>query len=371
MITELQNRIIPHNKPTIGEEEIEAVTNCLHNAELTVGTKVKEFEKAFSKYIGIDALATSSGTSALHLALIAIGISKNDEVILPAYTCIAVAYPILYQQAKPILADVNDEYNISFEDIKNKITNLTKAIIVPHMYGYPADLDEIKELCEEKNIYLIEDCAQSIGAEYDKKKIGNIGDISIFSFYATKMMTTIQGGMICSGNSDWNKIIQDLRYHDQYQSAAGYLDNRIKFSYMMSDVNAAIGLVQLKRLESFINRRRKIAEIYRSILNNKHIRHPTYLNTKKNHVYSRYIIKTPYSPDKIIKKIQKKGIECARMYLHPLHKRAILKPFNTSVEFPKTDKIVASTFSIPIFPTLTDEEIVYIGSTLNNVINTI
>jgi len=371
MITELQNRIIPHNKPTIGEEEIEAVTNCLLNAELTVGTKVKEFEKAFSKYIGIDALATSSGTSALHLALIALGISKNDEVILPAYTCVAVAYPILYQQAKPILADVNDEYNISFEDIKNKITNLTKAVIVPHMYGCPADLNEIKDLCNEKNIYLIEDCAQSIGAEYGKKKVGTIGDISIFSFYATKMMTTIQGGMICSENSEWKKKIQDLRYHDQYQSAASYLDTRIKFSYMMSDVNAAIGLVQLKRLESFINRRREIAEIYRYILNNKNIQNPRYIYTEKKHVYSRYIIKTPYSPEKIIIKLQKKGIDCARMYLHPLHKISILKPFNNNVEFPKTDEIVASTISIPIFPTLTDEEILYIGSTLNNIINNI
>jgi len=127
--------MIPHNRPTIGAEEIKAVADTFGNLELTTGTKVKEFEKVFSDYIGINSVATSSGTSALHLALIAIGISKNDEVIVPSYTCIAVAFPVLYQQAKPILADVSDDYNISVEDIKRKITDKTKAIIVPHMFG--------------------------------------------------------------------------------------------------------------------------------------------------------------------------------------------------------------------------------------------
>lgn len=329
---------IPHNKPTIGEEEIEVAANCLRNSELTIGRKVKEFENEFSKYIGINSLATSSGTSALHLALNAIGISKNDEVILPTYTCVAVAFPILYQQAKPILADVNNEYNISVEDIKNKITNQTKAVIVPHMYGCPADLNEIKELCQEKDIYLIEDCAQSIGAEYYKKKVGSIGDISIFSFYATKMMTTIQGGMVCTNDSEWNKTIQDLRYHDQYRDRDVYSDNRIKYSYMMSDVNAAIGLVQLKRLDSFIKRRREISNLYRDIIKNKYIQHPL-ININKNNVYSRYMIKSPYNPDKIIQELEDKRIGCARMYVPPLHKRAIFTPFNKGKGFPKQMKL--------------------------------
>ena len=194
MNIKFQNKIISHNKPTIGAEEIKAAADCIGNLELTMGTKVKEFEKAFTKYVGVNSVATSSGTSALHLALIATGISRNDEVIVPSYTCIAVALPVLYQQARPILADVRDDYNISVEDIKSKITDKTKAVIVPHMFGYPADLKEIKELCEEYNLYLVEDCAQAIGALYNGKKVGTIGDISIFSFYATKMITTIQGG---------------------------------------------------------------------------------------------------------------------------------------------------------------------------------
>lgn len=369
MKTKSQQKVINHNKPTITQEEMNAVLEALSNLELTIGTKVREFENTFSKYIGIRAISLSSGTSALHLALIALGISKNDEVILPSYTCISVAFPVLYQQAKPVLVDVNDDYNISIEDIKLKITDKTKAIIVPHMFGYPADLKEIKELCREKSIYLVEDCAQSIGALYHSKKVGRFGDVSIFSFYATKMMTTIQGGMVCTENSEWIEMIKDLRYHDQCRSSEDN-DLRLKYSYMMSDVGAAIGIVQLRKLENFINRRREIANLYQSILNNNYIQHPV-TNIEKNHVYSRYIIKSPYNPDKIIKELQKKGIECARMYIPPLHKRAILKPFNIGVKFPKTDEIVSSTISIPIFPTLTDEEVLYIGRTLNNIMNEI
>ena len=163
--------MIPHNKPTIGSEEIQAVARALQNLELTIGTTVKEFEGAFSKFIGVGFAATSSGTAALHLALIVLGVQKDDEVILPSYTCIAVALPVLYQQGKPILADITDDYNISVEDIRKKITDKTKAVILPHIFGYPADLDEIKELCEKNDIYLIEDCAQASGATYHGKKL--------------------------------------------------------------------------------------------------------------------------------------------------------------------------------------------------------
>ncbi|AKB38023.1 Putative aminotransferase, DegT family [Methanosarcina siciliae C2J] len=150
--------LILHNKPTIGDEEIKSVVESMSNLELTVGTKIKEFESDFSRYLGRSSVAVSSGTSALHLALIALGISENDEVILPSYTCVTVPFPILYQKAKPILTDINDDFNISAEDIKTKITDKTKAVIVPHMFGYPADMDEIRELCIENDLYLIEDC---------------------------------------------------------------------------------------------------------------------------------------------------------------------------------------------------------------------
>jgi perosamine synthetase len=362
----IKNKVIPHNKPTIGAEEIKAVADTLGNLELTVGTKVGVFEKAFSDCIGVNAVATSSGTSALHLALIALGVSKNAEVIMPSYTCIAVALPVLYQQAKPILVDVGDDYNISIEDVKRKITNKTKAVIVPHMFGYPADLDEVKELCEENNVYLVEDCAQAIGATYQDKKVGTVGDISIFSFYATKMMTTIQGGMVCTNNSELVQIIKDLRYHDQCRSLDDS-DPRMKYSYMMSDVGAAIGIIQLKKLDYFIKRRREIAPIYREKLDDKIVINPMESDEKK-HIYSRYVIRTPYNPAEIIEKMREQNIICERMYVPPLHRRELLKKFNSNVGFSKTEEVLDSAISLPIYPSLRDEEAEYVVDVFNEAV---
>lgn len=363
-----QNRseLIPHNQPEIGDEEIKNVVETLRNLELTVGTKIKEFESDFSRYIGRSAIATSSGTSALHLALIALGISENDEVILPAYTCVTVPLPVLYQRARPILADIDDDFNISVEDIKNKITDKSKAVIVPHMFGYPADMDEIGELCVENDLYLIEDCCQSIGSEYKKSKVGSIGDISVFSFYATKVITSIQGGMVCSDNPEWNSTIEDLREPDQYRSMEEELDDRLKYRYTMSDVEAAMGIVQLNKLNDFINRRRKIATIYRSILADT-VKSPVE-NSDKKHIYSRYVVKTPYISSKIIEELKKYNIMCTVMHIPPLHKRSILNKYNTNQKFPKTDEIVNSSISLPIYVSLSDEEVMYVADTLNTVI---
>lgn len=363
METSVFKKTIPHNKPTISNEEINAVNEVLHNLEMMTGTKVQEFETVFSKYINRESVSTSSGTSALHLALIALGVSKNDEVIIPSYTCIAVALPVLYQQAKPILADVNSDYNISVEDIKKIITKKTKAIIVPHMFGCSGELNEIKELCEENNAYLVEDCAQSMGATYHNKMVGTIGDISIFSFYATKMMTTIQGGMICTNNPHWIRIIKDLRYHDQCRLQED-TDLRIKYSYMLSDVGAAIGIVQLKKINDFIKNRRSIATIYRDKIENRFIQHPIEYDGRK-HVYSRYIIRTPVPPSTLVKKLREHNIICERMYIPPLHKRALLKRFNSNSEFLMVDEIVNSAISLPIYPTLSNEEVEYVADILD------
>jgi perosamine synthetase len=356
-------KTIAHNRPTIGAEEIKAAADAIGNLELTVGTKVGEFEKVFSDYTGVNSVATSSGTFALHLALIAIGITKNDGVIMPSYTCIAVALPVLYQQATPILADVGDDYNISVEDVKRKITKKTKAVIVPHMFGYPADLAELKEICEENDIYLVEDCAQAIGARYHDKKVGTIGDISIFSFYATKMMTTIQGGMVCTNNSDWIQMIKDLRYHDQCRSFED-TDPRVKYSYMMSDVGAAIGIIQLKKLDYFIKRRSDIASIYRKNLDDRSVINPMESEEKK-HVYSRYVIRTPLNPSEIIEKMRAQNITCERMYVPPLHRRVLLEKFNSNARFLKTEAILDSAVSLPVYPSLSDEEVGYVAGVFN------
>jgi perosamine synthetase len=361
-----KSEIIPHNKPAIDSEEIKSAVEAMFNLELTTGKIVTEFESRFVQFSGMHSAATSSGTSALHLALIALGISENDEVILPAYTCVTVSLPILYLRAKPILADINDDYNISVEDLKAKITDKTKAVIIPHMFGYPADMDEIREICDCKGIYLVEDCCQSIGAEYKKKKIGSIGDISIFSFYATKVITSIQGGMVCSKNPEWNSTVKDLRDPDQYHSIEEDLDDRIKYRYTMSDVEAAIGIVQLKKLDEFIRSRRKISLMYRSMLSDM-VKSPIEEPDKK-HIYSRYVVKTPFNAHKIIERMKKSNIMCTVMHIPPLHKRSTIKKYNSDIHFPKTDEIVNSSISLPMYVSISEEKIACVTDTLNNIL---
>jgi len=353
-------KVIPHNRPTIGQEEIEGVIDCLLNNELTIGTKVKQFENSFQSFIGIDSVAVSSGTSAIHLALIALGITDKDEIMIPTYTCAAAGFPILYQRAIPVLIDVNKDYNISIHEIKKNISERTKAIIVPHMFGYSADIENIKELCTENNIFLLEDCAQSIGANVNNKLVGTYGDISIFSFYATKMMTSIQGGMICSNNLEYIDLMRDLRYHDQVCSNN---DKRIKYSYMMSDINAAIGNEQLSKLKRFINRRREISKIYKD--NIKWVEHPIEEHNKF-HVFSRYVIRTLYK-EKLIMELNGNGISTASMHDPPLHKRALFN-LNPYKNYPETEKIIQTAVSLPIYPSLTDDEAIFISDTTNKIL---
>ena len=356
---------ILHNKPTIGQEEITAVVEAMNNLELTKGDRVKLFEDVFSKYLGLDSISTSSGTSALHMALCSIGVSKNDQVIIPSYTCVAVGLPIIYQQAKPVIVDVKDDFNISCDNIRKCINDATKAIIVPHMFGYPADMTDIKELCVDNGIYLVEDCSQSIGAIYNGQKVGTLGDISVFSFYATKMMTSIKGGMVCSSDPDLLETVKDLRYHDQSRSSDDR-DMRVKYSYMMSDIEASVGTVQLGKLDSFILRRRRIAEAYKEGLNCPEIEHPSEESCKK-HVFSRYVIKTPYNPIKLIEQMGGKNIICERMHAPPLHKRSLFKSFIGSTDFSQTNRIVGSAISLPIYPTLDDDHLGYVIDSLNEI----
>ena len=246
--------MIQHSKPYLDETDINSVINVMQSGYIAEGDLVKKFEKQVSRYIGVnDGIATNSGTSALHLALIALKIQKGDEVIVPSYVCTALLNAIKYVQASPVITDVNvDEGNICVQDIKNKITQKTKAIILPHMFGLAADIHEIQEL----GIPIIEDCAQSIGAEYHDKKVGSFGELSIFSFYATKMICTGEGGMILSNSKELLERIRDLHNYDFKP------DYKVRYNYKLTDLQAALGISQMNHLPHFIKKRQQIAGIY-------------------------------------------------------------------------------------------------------------
>jgi perosamine synthetase len=276
--------MIPHSKPSLNNIELEKIIEVYSSGNIAVGCEIEKFEDAIAKYIGKKyAIATSSGTTALHLLLHSMGIKEGDKVILPASVCPGVMHSIEYTKATPVISDINkDNFNISVEHTKSLITSKTKAIIVPHMFGLPSDIDELLNL----NIPIIEDCAQSIGAKYQDNQVGYFGYASIFSFYATKIMTSIDGGMILTDDKELADTMRDLRYY------GGKRDYKLRFNYKMQNINAVVGLEQLKKLDSFIEERIELFKFYKA--NFEQISWINILNTEtkeKQSAHYRYIVK--------------------------------------------------------------------------------
>ena len=334
--------MIPHSRPTIDETDILAVSSVLHSGNIAQGSAVEKFERELAGYIGVKGgVATSSGTAALHLALLALDITGKDTVALPSYVCTAVLNAIHHVGALPLLIDTHpDTFNMDVEDLKRKLRPQVKAIIVPHSFGLAADLEEIIAL----GIPVIEDCAQSIGATYKNKMAGSFGNISIFSFYATKMLTTGEGGMVVSDSEEFLGKIRDLRDYDNRENYV------TRYNYKMTDFQASLGLSQLKKLNHFIEIRRKIAQRYNIELKNLCSLPVSHKNDSK-HIYYRYTIKLRRDVESFLKLSKEKGINCERPVFKPLHRYLNLSGFTN------TDRVWEKAVSIPIYPTLTEKNI--------------
>lgn len=349
--------MIPHNKPSIGNDDFESVLATLDSKWIAPGKIVKDFEFELAKYLSSDgyAVAVDSGTSALHLSLIALDIKKGDEVIIPTYVCTAILNAINYVGATPVITDINSyDYNISYEDTLQKITPNTKAIIIPHMYGIPADIEKFLEL----NIPLIEDCAQSIGAKYKNQKVGTFGDISIFSFYATKLLTTAKGGAVFSKNK---KLIDDIFDLINFDCRPTY---KVRYNYHLSDLQATLGLSQLKKLDLFINNRKEISEEYNEIIEKKKVL-LVKVDGSKERVWYRYVIISEEKPEIIIEAFSKEGINI----INPLENWELLHNYLglNRDNFPNSESITQKTVSIPIYPSLSDNEIIKIKKAINKI----
>ena len=336
--------MIPHSRPTLNNVDLQAVVGPLRSGHISQGVKVDEFEGKFSKFIGLKGgVATNSGTSALHLALLVLNVAEGDEVIVPSYVCSALLNAVSYTGATPRIVDINeDDLNISISSVEANINSATKAIVVPHMYGLSAEMEGLLNF----NIPIVEDCAQSLGASYRAKLTGSFGSLSIFSFYATKMMTTGEGGMILTNSDEYIAGLKDLR---DYGGKRSY---KVRYNYKMTDLQAALGISQLSRVPDFIRRRKKIADYYNSELSDRDIISP-HVPEGREHIYYRYVIRTKKNPDKLRAKLMEKGIFCGYGVLKPLHHllRLDLK------YFPYTEAVYDSAVSIPIYPSLTDEEV--------------
>jgi len=337
-----QKFVIPHSRPTVDESDLFSVSEVIRSGQIVQGEVVEKFEKKVAKFIGVDgAVATNTGTSALHLSLLAIGIKKGDYVAMPSFVCTALLNAVKYVGAQPILVDINPEtYNIDISDLKKRVKRSTKAIILPHLFGLPADIDEILSL----EIPVIEDCAQAIGAVYKGEKTGSFGKLSCFSFYATKVLSTGEGGMVVSDSKSLLNKIRDFRDYDNKKNYS------VRYNYKMTDIQAAMGIAQLKKLNSFLLKRANIAKRYSSALQ-EFCNVPSIRYKDRKHIFFRFPIQIQGNVSRALNFFSERGVTCARPVFKPIHKYLQINGF------PNTEIAWNNTISIPIYPSLTEKEI--------------
>jgi len=338
----MYNQIIPHSRPTVSGSDLKALVSTLESGQLSQGPKVGEFERKMAAYVGTKAAAaTSSGSSALHLALLALDIGKSDEVIIPSYACAALLNSIFVLGATPILVDIDPlTFNISAEAARRAMSRKTRAVIVPHMFGRLAEIDKIQDL----GIPVIEDCAQALGAEFRGAKAGSFGRLSVFSFYATKMLSTAEGGMVLSDSETLIDKIKDLRAYDEKE------DYALRFNYKMTDLQAALGLSQLALLDKFVKKRRAIASLYFEEFRACDFSLPV-RDEGKNHVYYRFVVKTRREASKYIPKLEREKVICRRPVFMPLHL------YLRQPGFPESMDAWKRAVSLPLYPSLREKEI--------------
>jgi len=341
-------------KPLIGKEEIEAVRKVLESGMIACGPQTAEFEKSFSDYIGTKyAISTTSGTTALHLALLSLGIKNSDEVILPSFSFIATANSVLFCKAKPVLCDVDSKtFNIDVKKIKGLISQKTKAIMPVHLYGQPADMNPILEIAEKNDLFVIGDAAQAHGAEYNDDMIGSFGDVECFSFYPTKNMTTGEGGIITTNNEEIAEKALSIRNHGREQTKWGYEHGRLGYNYRMTDITAAIGNEQLRKLPNFIKKRRENAKYLDENLNG--VDTPFVLKNTK-HVYHQYTIKSK-NREELIDELKKNEIGYGIYYPKPLHYYNHLKKYAHS-DLKNSEQLANEVLSLPVHPALEKKDL--------------
>ena len=355
--------MIPIAKPLLSEEEIDAVTDVLRSGMIAEGEKVAKFETKFAEYIGVEhAIAVNSGTSALHAALLAHGIGAGDEVITTSFSFIATANSILFTGAKPVFADIEyDTFNINTDDIIDKITPKTKALMPVHLYGHPSKMKAIMEIAQDHNLIVIEDACQAHGAAYGVKKAGSFGT-GAFSFYPTKNMTTSEGGMITTNDSEVAERARMIRSHGSKQR---YLHEMLGYNLRMTDISAAIGLVQLGKLDDFTMMRQRNAKVLSDGLCNVDGITIPVVRDGCSHVFHQYTIRTE-KRDELAAMLNNNGIGTGTYYPIPIHKQPLYRHLGYNDNLPECEKAAGEALSLPVHPGVSKDELKTIIECINN-----
>lgn len=363
----MEAKVIQHNKPTIGAEEMAAVGEVIKSGWLVQGERTKEFEDNFCRFIGLPnrfAAACCNGTSALYVSLKTLGVGAGDKVIIPTYVCTSLLNAVYLAGAEPVVADVGlKDFNLSLDTIKARQDKNTKAVILPHMFGVPADVDAIKLALD---FPVIEDCATAIGSRIGERHAGTLTEMSIFSFYASKMIATGQGGMVVSTDE---KLIARARDFIDFDLGKGEKRGerkyRLRFNLEITDMQSAMGIAQLDKISNFLARRKQIARAYKEICRAKgwDYQKPVKENLRPNNY--RFVLKSDHETIRSLQKyLKEKGINT----IVPIENWELLHNFLglDKNDFRNAESISRETLSLPIYPSLGEKELNTIVSALNS-----
>jgi len=329
-----------------------AVGRVLASGRYVLGPEGEALERELGAYVGSPhAVGCNSGTDALHLALVAAGIGAGDEVVLPAFTFFATAEAVSYTGATPVFADIDARsFNLTAESLEKRLSPRTRAVIVVHLFGQCAPLDEIASLCKQKSLLLVEDCAQALGAEYQGRRAGSWGDFGCFSFYPTKNLAAAgDAGLVTTRHADYDKLLRMLRHHGSRQT---YLHERVGWNSRLDELQAAVLRVKLKRLDEFNAARRRIAKIYQSRLEHTSLELPA-VDPRGKHVYHQFTVRSERR-DALREALAQDGIASSIFYPMPLHRQPAYEAFHRDLALPASEAAARSVLSLPIYPLLDD-----------------
>jgi perosamine synthetase len=361
--------------PKIGEEEVEAVVKVMRSGPLTnalgAGPMVIQFEKKFAEFAGVKhAIAVNTGTAALHSAIIAAGVKQGDEVLLPSFTFVATAEAVVMAGGKPVFIDIDPEtYHISPDEIEKAVTKKTKAVLPVDLYGLSVDTPPIRKIAVKHDLSVVEDAAQAHGATFAGKPAGFFADAASWSLYASKNITTGEGGVVTTDNDEMAETLRLIRTHGE---KAKYTSLMLGYNYRMSEIQAAIGLVQLQKLPTFVAKRRKNAKRLTKLLASSDRLQLPRETQERQHSWYLYTVRlqnaTENERNKIVEELKKKGIGAEAYYSNPVHLMPYYRESFGRRKLPETEKAAQQVFSLPIHPGVTEKQVNYIGETVMNLL---
>jgi perosamine synthetase len=367
---------IPLSAPDISEQDIQAVTDVLRTSRLSLGPKLEEFERGMAEYVGAShGVAVNSGTSGLHLCIRSLGIGEGDEVIVPSFTFIAVANAVRYERAIPVFVDIEPQrWNLDPAQIEAAITSRTKAIIAVHTFGCPAEMEKILSIARRHRLFVIEDACEALGAEYEGRKVGALGDAGVFGFYPNKQITTGEGGMVVTQRKEIAATVKTLRNQGRDDSGSWFQHAEFGYNYRISEMNCALGIQQLRRIEEILERRAAIAKLYNDKLRGvPELTLPACPSTNCKISWFVYVVRlgvgfSEARRDRVACEMKSRGIGVGR-YFAPIHLQPIYRSESQErAPLPVTESIASRCLALPFFNRIREEQIEEVCETLTKLI---